>query len=80
MTDAGPTARGLAPAHRRRVMLVIVVTQLVLALATGTTVYAVWHHLDGNIQSGGEIPGGTRSAVRGSRMSGSVLSRARSSS
>lgn len=57
MTDARTAGRGLAGGDRRRVILVIVVTQLVLALATGTTVYAVWHRLDGNIQTSGEIPG-----------------------
>lgn len=55
MTDTAPAHR-LAPEHRTRVILVIVISQLVLALVTATTVYAVWHHLDGNISAGGEIP------------------------
>jgi LCP family protein required for cell wall assembly len=54
-----PVATVLTPAQRRRVILVVVVSQLVLALVTGTTVYAVWRHLDGNIEAGSEIPGMT---------------------
>jgi LCP family protein required for cell wall assembly len=56
MSDTPPPARRLTPEHRRRVILVVVVTQLVLALITGATVFAVWRHLDSNIQSGGDIP------------------------
>lgn len=56
MTDNPPPAPRLTPEHRKRVILVVVVTQLVLTLVTATTVYGVWHHLDGNIQAGGEIP------------------------
>jgi LCP family protein required for cell wall assembly len=45
----------LAPAHRRRVILVIVATQAVLALLTATLVYVGWNHLDHNITSDAAI-------------------------
>jgi LCP family protein required for cell wall assembly len=39
----------------RRLVAVIVVTQVVVALVTATVVYAVWRHLDGNLQAGDPI-------------------------
>ena len=48
MPPSGP----MAPHHRRTVWTVIVCTLLVVALATGTTVYAVYRHLDGNLRAG----------------------------
>jgi LCP family protein required for cell wall assembly len=39
----------------RRLVVVIVVTQVVVALVTATVVYAVWRHLDANLQAGDPI-------------------------
>ncbi len=36
--------------------MVVVVTQVVIALLTATLVYAAWRHLDANLQAGGSIP------------------------
>jgi LCP family protein required for cell wall assembly len=46
-----------APRQRRglRLATVVIVTELVVALVTGTVVYAGWRHLDGNIQAGPAI-------------------------
>ena len=51
-----PVASVLTRAQRRRLALVIVVSQLVLALVTATAVYGVWQRLNGNIEPGGSIP------------------------
>ncbi len=42
------TAERLQPAHRRSVLLVIVVTQLVVALLTGTVIAVAYEKLDKN--------------------------------
>ncbi|MGC4109481.1 MAG: LCP family protein [Nocardioides sp.] len=42
-------------AATRRLVTVIVTTQLVIALLTATGVYALWRHLDGNLQTGAAI-------------------------
>jgi LCP family protein required for cell wall assembly len=36
--------------------MVVVVTQVVIALVTATVVYAAWRHLDANLQAGDSIP------------------------
>ena len=46
------TAERLEPAHRRSVLLVIVVTQLVVALVTGLVISTAYEKLDGNIKPG----------------------------
>ena len=43
-------------AHRRTILRVIVVAELVIALVTATTVVFAYHHLDGNIETLPEIP------------------------
>ncbi len=48
------TAERLEPAHRRSVLLVIVVTQLVVALVTGLVIWLAYDKLDGNIKPGRE--------------------------
>ena len=49
------TAERLEPAHRRSVLLVIVVTQLVVALVTGLVIWTAYDKLDGNIKPGREL-------------------------
>jgi LCP family protein required for cell wall assembly len=41
--------------HRRTVLTVILVTQLVVAILTGTTVVLAYNHINGNIERGPEI-------------------------
>ena len=53
--DEVPPAATDRPSSTRRLVTVIVVTQVVVALVTATVVYAVWRHLDGNLQSGDPI-------------------------
>ena len=48
------TAERLEPAHRRSVLLVIVVTQLVVALVTGLVIWTAYDKLNGNIKPGRE--------------------------
>jgi len=50
------TAERLEPAHRRSVLLVIVATQLVVALVTGLVITVSYHKLDKNFTPGAEIP------------------------
>ena len=50
------TAERLEPAHRRSVLLVIAVTQLVVALVTGLVITTSYHKLDKNFTPGPEIP------------------------
>jgi LCP family protein required for cell wall assembly len=49
------TAERLEPAHRRTVLLVIVVTQLVVALVTGLVISKAYSNLDKNIDRGREL-------------------------
>jgi LCP family protein required for cell wall assembly len=49
------TAERLGPAHRRSVLLVIVVTQLVVALVTGLVITVAYRNLDGNFDPGKDI-------------------------
>jgi LCP family protein required for cell wall assembly len=53
-TIRGVTAERLEPAHRRSVLLVIVATQLVVALVTGVVIWTAYDKLDGNITPGRE--------------------------
>ena len=48
------TAERLEPAHRRSVLLVVVVTQLVVALVTGLVIWTAYNKLNGNIIPGRE--------------------------
>jgi LCP family protein required for cell wall assembly len=43
------------PVRWKKILGIVVASQLVVAMLTGATVYAAWHHLNGNIKSGGEI-------------------------
>lgn len=56
--DAQPPAEPASPTTRQRrtVLKVILVTQLVVALLSGSAVYAVWHQLEGELAPGIEIP------------------------
>lgn len=45
----------MARAHRRTVLWVVVVTQLILAIGTGVVVYLGYNRLNGNIDAGPEI-------------------------
>jgi len=45
----------MSRAHLRRVITVIAISQLMLALVTGTTVYALYQHLNGKIRVGDAI-------------------------
>ena len=49
------TAERLEPAHRRSVLLVIIVTQLVVALVTGLVIWTAYDRLNGNIKPGREL-------------------------
>jgi LCP family protein required for cell wall assembly len=49
------TTERLEPRHRRRVLLVIVVTELVLALVTGLTITLAYQKLDRNFDEGAPI-------------------------
>jgi anionic cell wall polymer biosynthesis LytR-Cps2A-Psr (LCP) family protein len=49
------TAERLEPAHRRRVLLVIVVTQLVLALVTALVITVAYKKIDENFGEGDDI-------------------------
>lgn len=55
MASHRETRTRLSRPHRRRVLLVIVATQLVLALATGLGMYAIYQKIDGNISAGQKI-------------------------
>jgi LCP family protein required for cell wall assembly len=46
---------GAEPTRPARLVLVVVVTELVIALVTATAVYVAWRHLDGNLTAGAEI-------------------------
>ena len=46
---------GAEPMRPARLVVVVVVTELVIALVTATSVYVAWQHLDGNLTSGAEI-------------------------
>jgi len=48
------TQERLEPTHRRTVLLVITVTQLVVALVTGLVIYTAYNNLDKNIDPGRE--------------------------
>jgi LCP family protein required for cell wall assembly len=48
------TQERLEPAHRRTVLLVITITQLVVALVTGLVIYTAYQNLDDNIAPGRE--------------------------
>jgi len=49
------TAARLAPAHRRRVLLVIVITQLVVAVLTASVISVAYSKLDANFDEGSPI-------------------------
>jgi LCP family protein required for cell wall assembly len=52
--DSPVTSERLEPAHRRTVLLVITITQLVVALVTGLVIYTSYQNLDDNIDEGRE--------------------------
>ena len=55
------TAERLEPAHRRSVLLVIIVTQLVVALLTGAVITVAYQKLDKNFGEGRRSNTGSRS-------------------
>ena len=63
MTDGGPRS-GVEPTGPARLVVVVVVTQVVVALLTATAVYVAWRHLDGNLTVGPSIPHATQKTVR----------------
>ena len=61
------------PARPARLFVVVVVTQMVVALLTATVVYAAWRHLDGNLTVGAKIPHASQKKPTGQGQSNEPL-------